>query len=52
MNDFEYFGEEALMMFSVKNVPPMAGFDSAGQQSFSLAEARLNILSAPKMLIK
>jgi hypothetical protein len=40
------------MMFSVKNVPPMAGFDSAGQESFSPAEAGLNVLSAPKMLMK
>ena len=30
----------------------MAGFDPAERESFSPAEAGLNIISAPKMLIK
>jgi hypothetical protein len=52
VNDFEHFWEKALMMFSVKKCPAKAGFDPAERESFSPAGAGLNVLSAPKMLMK
>jgi hypothetical protein len=45
VNDFEHFGEKALMMFSVKNANCLRTLTR-------VLAFQLNIFSAPKMLMK
>jgi hypothetical protein len=52
VNDFELFGKKSTYDVQRQNCPATAGFDPAERESFSPAEGGLNVLSAPKMLMK